>query len=217
MNHKKTPFSFREIDLSHPPDWFEEVSPMGKVPLLLVDGVHAIFESAVINEYIDEVTEPKLLSLDPLTKATDRSWIEFGSELIATAFELMTAQDMNQYLKLKAELFDSLSKLEAFLDQSPFFRGSTFSLVDASYAPLFIRLKLIVAFWEDLSSSALFPKIERWAIALLNTPSVQASIRPDFERKMFDYLSQAGSVLMSSDFKMPGTDANHDTPGVISS
>ncbi len=43
------------IDLSDKPDWFEEMSPLGKVPLLQV-GDEVIFESAVILEYIEDTT-----------------------------------------------------------------------------------------------------------------------------------------------------------------
>src|SRR5215217_8798089 len=49
-----------DIDLANKPDWFLAMSPTGKVPVLEVtdtDGsVHVLFESAVIAEYLDEIS-----------------------------------------------------------------------------------------------------------------------------------------------------------------
>jgi glutathione S-transferase len=47
------PFERRDIDLTNKPHWFLKVSPLGKTPVLRVDG-HAHFESAVICEYLNE-------------------------------------------------------------------------------------------------------------------------------------------------------------------
>ncbi len=48
------PFERRYIDLVHEPDWFLEISPLGKVPLLVVDHEHILFESSPIAQYIDD-------------------------------------------------------------------------------------------------------------------------------------------------------------------
>ncbi|MGC9457270.1 MAG: glutathione S-transferase family protein, partial [Halothiobacillaceae bacterium] len=62
--HKDQPFETTFINLMDPPDWFSEISPLGKVPLLRVDDT-VLFESAVINEFIDEVTPDRLMPEDP--------------------------------------------------------------------------------------------------------------------------------------------------------
>ncbi len=88
LAEKGVPFERRHVDLSAKPEWFLAVSPLGKVPLLLVsqnDGTEAvIFESAVICEYLDE-TQPgaPLHPTDPLARARHRSWIEFGSSILS--------------------------------------------------------------------------------------------------------------------------------------
>jgi glutathione S-transferase len=70
-----------DIDLANKPDWFLALSPLGKTPVLQV-GDSAIFESAVILEYLEE-TEPKPLHpADPLVRAEHRGWIEFGSSVL---------------------------------------------------------------------------------------------------------------------------------------
>ncbi len=58
-------FDLTAIDLSDKPDWFLKISPYGKVPVLRHDGA-VIFESAVINEYLEEVfPERPLLPREP--------------------------------------------------------------------------------------------------------------------------------------------------------
>ncbi|HEX8909242.1 MAG TPA: glutathione S-transferase N-terminal domain-containing protein, partial [Anaeromyxobacteraceae bacterium] len=50
---KGLPHDVELIQLSSKPAWFLEVSPMGRVPVLLVDG-RPVFESMVINELLNE-------------------------------------------------------------------------------------------------------------------------------------------------------------------
>src|SRR5215210_1643881 len=59
LTEKGVPFECIDVDLANKPDWFLRVSPLGKTPVLLVDG-QAIFESAAICEYLDETVQPRL-------------------------------------------------------------------------------------------------------------------------------------------------------------
>ena len=74
LKHKKIDFKLTFIDLEKPPEWFNKISPLGKVPLLLVRNSESekptvLFESAPINEYLDEVTPDSINSKDPIQKA----------------------------------------------------------------------------------------------------------------------------------------------------
>jgi len=55
------------------PIGFQRSPPLGKVPVLKVDGKEVLFESAVINEFIDDVTPSTLKPSDPLTLAKNRA------------------------------------------------------------------------------------------------------------------------------------------------
>jgi len=55
LGYKKVEHEVTYIDLADPPDWFLDISPLAKVPILKVDG-EILFESAVINEYLDDIT-----------------------------------------------------------------------------------------------------------------------------------------------------------------
>jgi glutathione S-transferase len=58
LNEKGVPFERVDIDLANKPDWFLKISPLGKVPVLVmrseVDDEVALFESNVICEYIED-------------------------------------------------------------------------------------------------------------------------------------------------------------------
>lgn len=61
---KEIPHQRTYIDLSDKPDWFQVISPLGKVPLLKIQD-EILFESAVICEYLDEITLKSLHPRDP--------------------------------------------------------------------------------------------------------------------------------------------------------
>ena len=85
---KDLPFERRNIDLGNKPGWFLKLSPVGKVPLLLVDDETVLFESSVIAEYINDLTGGALLASDALSKARERAWIEFASATIGNIGKL---------------------------------------------------------------------------------------------------------------------------------
>jgi hypothetical protein len=71
-------FETYEVDLSNESEELLSVSPTGKVPVIVVDG-DSIFESNVVNQYIDEVTgEPKLIPQDTERRAHARIWMAFA-------------------------------------------------------------------------------------------------------------------------------------------
>ena len=186
-------FELVNIDLQNPPEWFLKISPMRKVPVLLVDD-DVIFESAIINEFIDEVTLPQLHPADPLEKAKHRAWIEFASQLIVTQYKLSIAQTQTDFEQYQAQLISELNQLEHYLSKSPFFNGAQFCLADAAFAPFFIRQTLL----NNKLNLDIFPeKINHWSEHLLQHKSVQSSVISDFENKYLGYLKKASPYIDS--------------------
>jgi len=183
---KDVPFTSTYIDLADPPKWFLDISPFGKVPVLKVDDT-VLFESAVINEYLDEVNPPSLQPVDPLRRAHNRAWTVFGQELLFTHYGLYTAADEATFEDRQADLHANLARLEGQLGQGPYFNGEHFSLVDAAYAPLFQRMTIL----EQRRPLGLVdtPKVTAWSEALLARPSVPASVSEDFTEQFLDYIT----------------------------
>jgi len=197
MKQKKAEFALTFIDLEDPPQWFPKLSPLGKVPVLKVDGT-VLFESAVINEYLDETIPPQFHPADPLRKAFERSWIEFGSELLRDEFQLFHASEKKEIEKAKDELFQDMLQLKGALEKrtapGPYFRGKDFSLVDAAIAPFFVRLFLSREIRDDRRWNEI-PEVKAWGEFLTQLPSVKESVIPGFERKFISFCKEAGSPL----------------------
>ena len=102
LQYKGIDYDIEYIDLGSPPEWFLAISPLKKVPLLIVDNT-VIFESAVINEYIDEAYQPVLHPEDLLLKAINRSWIEFSSNISLYTFELTIKEKKNDFENILEE------------------------------------------------------------------------------------------------------------------
>lgn len=178
LNHKGIDHRMTYVDLDDPPLWFLDLSPLGQVPALRVDGESVIFESAVINEFLDEVTPGQLHPVDPLQRAINKSWIEFGGSCCSLTFQIMVAPDQEAYKDIITQLAVNLGRVEQVLGDGPFFNGDKFALIDAAYAPIFIRLDLFrdllgIQITEDL------PKIHAWQATLLDLPEVQQARVPE--------------------------------------
>lgn len=178
--HKKVPYNITYINLASPPDWFTQISPFGKVPILKINDEHVIFESAVIDEYLDEVTPGRLLPEDPVLRAIDRSWIEFATGLTLEFSGLVRSQDEQDWQARLQLVSKKLKWLEDRLDGGPWFNGKDFSLVDIAYAPLFMRTKLL-NLADTLYPQQDFPKVAQWEQALLALPELPESVTEDFD------------------------------------
>lgn len=186
LHEKGIAFEHLIIDLAHKPDWFRALSPLGKIPVLQVND-QVLFESAVINEYLDETHSPQLHPTDPLQRATNRAWIEFGSELMMNLVRLIRAADEASFLEQQHSWIEKTQRLEAVLNHQPFFNGATFALIDAAYAPLFVRIDTLQQYCAlNLLDHA--PKIQAWAKHLVGRASVQAALSPNFTQAVIQGL-----------------------------
>ncbi|HEY5738069.1 MAG TPA: glutathione S-transferase family protein [Gammaproteobacteria bacterium] len=174
LNYKGIEHQMVFVDLDDPPQWFQAISPLGRVPVLRVDGKTVIFESAVINEFLDDVTPPSLHPADPLQRALNKSWIEFGGTCCSLTFQLMVAPDRQSFDDTVEQLATNLSQVEAVFGAGPYFNGAEFSLIDAAYAPIFIRLDVFSELL-DLQILDELPKMRAWASKLLAMPAVQSA------------------------------------------
>ncbi len=151
------------------------------MPLLLIDGSQVLFESSVINEFIDEVTPGRLHPEDPLKRAFNRSWIEYGSNCLTDTLHMTTVESAKEFSEVIETHNDKLARVESELGEGPFFNSADFSLVDAAYAPMFMRLELLGRYAPVLFTERL-PKLLRWNEALLKLPAVNDSVVADFSQ-----------------------------------
>lgn len=186
-------FDITYIDLQDPPDWFKAISPFGKVPVLRC-GDTVLFESAVINEYIDETRPPSLHPTDPMLRAQNRAWIEFGGGLNLDIHAVIVAKTAEDFAASCDKVKKELARVEALLGAGPYLNGEAFSLADAAYAPTLMRLKLIHQhFGLDLLAG--LPKLRAWTETLCARDSVPRSVVPEFPELFCAAVNKADGQL----------------------
>jgi glutathione S-transferase len=193
LTEKSVAFERIDVDLANKPEWFLKISPLGKTPVLQV-GDAAIFESAVILEYLEE-TEPKPLHpADPLRRAEHRGWIEFGSTVLNDIAGLYSALDEAAFKAKAAQLEARFARLEARVLASPWFDGEDFSLVDAVFGPVFRYFDV----FDEIGDFGILshkPKLARWRASLASRPSVRAAVSVEYPALLRDFLTRRNSWI----------------------
>jgi len=187
LQYKGVDYDIEYIDLGNPPDWFLDISPLKKVPILIVDDT-VIFESTVINEYIDEACPPTLQPKDLLLKATNRSWVEFSNNISMYTFQLSIKEGRADFERVLDELLGDFDQVEQYLWTEPFFNGKQFSLVDASYAPIFQRLNFLEQIYKPILKKDRYPKLISWKKNLLSLKAVKESAVAEIRNLYFQLL-----------------------------
>jgi glutathione S-transferase len=192
LAEKAVPFERVDVDLADKPAWFVDLSPLGKTPVLKVDD-RAIFESAVILEYLEETGPHPLHPANPLRRAEHRAWIEFGSAVLNDIAGLYSAKD-DRAFKTKAEaLATKFTRLEGSLGPGPWFDGG-FSLVDAVFGPVFRYFDVFDRI-GDFAILAGKPKVAAWRKALAARPSIRQAVGVDYESRLERFLAERNSHL----------------------
>ncbi len=193
LTEKNIPFDRINIDLANKPDWFKKISPLGKTPLLLV-GDMAIFESAVILEYLEDAMPNPLHPTDSLERALHRSWIEFSSSVLNDIGSFYSAATP-EILQEKADsLAIKLDQLEQRLGQGPWFAGENFSLPDAAFGPVFRYFDVFDKI-ADFGILANKPLVSDWREKLKQRPSIRDAVAPDYEARLWIFLEVRNSAL----------------------
>jgi len=199
LAEKRVPFERRTVDLADKPAWFCAISPLGKVPLLIVrDDARretVLFESTVICEYLEETAAGvKLYPADPLERARARGWVEFGSAILADVWGFETAKDAAGFEAKRAALAAKFATVEAAV-AGPFFAGDRFTLVDAVFGPIFRYFDV----FDTLADTGIFaetPKVRAWRTALAARPSVRDAAAADYPQRLRAFLAKHDAWLL---------------------
>ena len=178
LMEKGIDFTLTEIDLSDKPERFLKVSAYGKVPALVHNDVE-IYESAIINEYLEEVfPDPALLPQSAAQRASARIWIDYcNTRFTGDCYSLLKNQDESKQEELKARVHDHFRFIEnrALVQLSgdgPYWFGSTPSLVDMAYYPHFERFPAW-EYYRGLSIPEDCSRLLNWVRAMSERDSVK--------------------------------------------
>jgi glutathione S-transferase len=179
LAEKNLPYETLNVDLraqaQKTPD-FLKLNPYGKVPVLIDDGT-VLYESCIINEYLDEkYPAPALLPADLSKRAKARILIDYGLAHLDGPYQKLRLetmknekeQDKEVIAAAKSELKRLLQRFETELGDQSYLVGD-FSLADAALIPRFIRLEG----FGVLPDSSL-PRLGKYLERMKERPSVKA-------------------------------------------
>jgi len=158
---------------------FLKLNPYGKVPVI-DDGGKILFESCIINEYLDEqYPDPPLMPKDPFLRARGRILVDYGMNYLhETYFALRNEfffkkegeRDTALVAEKQRELRSMLRYLEEALGDKPYFLDE-FSLTDIDLWPRFGRL-------EDYGAlpSPDLPRLGAWIGRMKARASIKALV-----------------------------------------
>jgi glutathione S-transferase len=151
LAEKNLPYEIVPVDLTKKeqksPEYLQ-MNPYGKVPVLTDDST-VLYESLIINEYLEEkYPKPPLLPKDPAKKARGRILVDYGMAHFDSAYQKLRAELMKEAKEqsqptidgAKSDLKKLLQRFEDELGDQQYLLGD-FSLVDADLIPRFTRLE----------------------------------------------------------------------------
>jgi glutathione S-transferase len=173
LEYEKTLVDLRKQDQKTPE--FLQLNPYGKVPVL-VDEDTVVYDSTIINEYLDEEYPiPALMPEDSQARAQvrtledycDNSFIPPTTVLLAQALKPEGERDGQRVEQAREELRRCLYFLREKLDGNQYLVGNQFTLADAAFAPRMIVLGRLGFEFEP----ALAP-VQQWVDRIRTRPSV---------------------------------------------
>jgi glutathione S-transferase len=178
LEEKKLAYELIPIDLNKKeqkrPE-FLKLNPYGKVPVL-VDGDTVLYESCIINEYLEEkYPQPPLMPQDPAARAKIRILIDYGLNHLNAPYQKLrealgkneAERDREEVESSKKQLKGLLARFESDLGDRPYLAGD-FSLLDAALIPRFLRLEAM-----GVLPDSSFPRLERYLQRMKQRASVQ--------------------------------------------
>ena len=132
-------FEIRDVDLYNKPEDISVMNPYGQVPIL-VERDLILYESNIINEYIDErFPHPHLMPADPIMRARARQLL-VGMEREIFSFMEVIEKNSKTADKARQEIKARLTEIIPIFNKQKFMLGDEFSMLDVAIAPLLWRL-----------------------------------------------------------------------------
>ena len=149
------------------------MNPYNQVPVL-VERDLILYESNIINEYIDDrFPHPQLMPADPVMRARARLFLfRFERELFSHVETLEKGQQRNAD-KARAAIRDGLTQIAPVFTKSKFMLGEEFSMLDVAIVPLLWRLD-----FYDIQLPKTAAPLMKYAERLFSRPAFIEALTP---------------------------------------
>jgi stringent starvation protein A len=140
LYEKGMDFQIIDVDLYNKPEDLAVMNPYNRTPVL-VERDLILYESNIINEYIDDrFPHPQLMPADPVMRARARLFLfRFENELFANV-DAIEGGTQKQAEKARQIIRDNLTQIAPVFVKQKYMLGEEFSMLDVAIAPLLWRL-----------------------------------------------------------------------------
>lgn len=140
LYEKGMDFQIVDVDVFNKPEDLMIINPYNSVPVL-VERDLILYESNIINEYIDErFPHPQLMPADPAMRARARLFLHrFESEMFCHIAALESGVQKSAD-KARQSVRDSLAQIAPIFAKQKFMLNDEYSMLDVAIAPLLWRL-----------------------------------------------------------------------------
>ncbi|GAU12147.1 hypothetical protein TSUD_01130 [Trifolium subterraneum] len=175
LEEKKIPYNIHLIDVSNKPQWFLEVNPEGKVPVVKFDDKWVPDSDVIVGILEEKYPQPSLVS--------PPEFASVGSNIFGTFVSFLKSKDSND--GTEQALVNELNALDEHLKaHGPFVAGEKVSAVDLSLAPKLYHLVVALDHFKN------------WAIPESLT-SVHNYIKLLFARDSFEKTKAAKEYVIA--------------------
>ena len=136
-------FEIKDIDTFNKPEDLAVINPYNQVPVL-VERDLILYESNIINEYLDErFPHPQLMPADPVMRGRGRLVLfRLEKELFVHVATLETqAATAKEQAKAREAIAQGLTMIAPAYAKNKYVLGDDFSMIDVALAPLLWRLE----------------------------------------------------------------------------
>jgi stringent starvation protein A len=140
LYEKGMDFQIIDIDLLNKPEDLAVMNPYNRTPVL-VERDLILYESNIINEYIDDrFPHPQLMPADPVMRARARLFLfRFEQELFSHV-DAIERGTQKQAEKARTSIRDNLTQIAPVFVKQKYMLGDEFSMLDVAITPLLWRL-----------------------------------------------------------------------------
>jgi stringent starvation protein A len=134
-------FQIIDVDLYNKPEDLAVMNPYNRVPVL-VERDLVLYESNIINEYIDErFPHPQLMPADPVMRARARLFLFRFEQELFTQVSILEHGTVKQQDKARLIIKENLIQIAPIFTKQKYMLGEEFSMLDVAVAPLLWRLE----------------------------------------------------------------------------
>ena len=173
LYEKGMDFEIIDVDLMNKPEDLAVMNPYNTTPVL-VERDLVLYESNIINEYIDErFPHPQLMPADPVMRARARLFLfRFEQELFSHV-KALESGPAKGHDKARLYIRENLIQIAPIFVKQKFMLGEEFSMLDVAIAPLLWRLDY---YGIDLSKNAL--PLLKYAERIFSRPAYIEALTP---------------------------------------